>query len=362
LRLARRRLTTEKFIGYFDFIEACAQAGCPVCRSLDQDGRRYLEAFIYEQVTDPDTRRRLHASCGFCNWHTWMLLEIADASSGAAIVYEDLMRAFLRRIRRLRDRAPALSTWSLARLFRRRGPAVVELHRRRTACPACAWCAQAETGYLATALRFIDDPQFARAYAKSEGICAPHLLAAVEIGGSSPGSGHLVDRTLAKWEELRKDVDRFVSKHDYRNRAPFTEAEASSPRRAFEMLAGRQGVWGNDLHGRAVGVVPPPRVPPIAAGDAAAADPVFERAKLELRLQALTEQLAEATGRSAALHYRLSRVVEDRNALELNLSGERGANALAMRTIADLRIENEQLRVQLGAVRGGAPEGPPGEA
>jgi hypothetical protein len=354
---------TEKFVGYFRLVEACAQAGCPVCRSVEQDGRRYLEALICEQVTDPDTRRRLHASWGFCNWHTWMLLEVADASSGAAIVYEDLIQAFLNRVRRLRDRAPSFPERSLARLFRRRGPRVVELQRRRNACPACAWCAQAETGYVVTLLQFIDDSQFARAYAKSDGICAPHLLAAVEFGGSSPGLAHLLDRTVAKWEELRKDVDRFVSKHDYRNRAPFTEAEASSPRRAFEALGGRRGVWGNDLHGRAVGVFPPPRArTAAAAGDAAEPDAAFERAKLELRLKALTEQLNEATSRAAALHYRLSRGAEDRNALELNLSGERGANALARRTIADLRIENEQLRAELDGARGASLEGPRGEA
>jgi uncharacterized protein DUF6062 len=354
---------TEKFIGYFRFVEACAQTGCPACRSLEQDGRRYLEAFIYEQVTDPDTRRGLHASWGFCNWHTWMLLEVADASSGAAIVYADLIQAFLHRFRRLRDRAPSFPQWSLARLFRRRGPTVVELQRRRNTCPVCAWCAQAEAGYLATLLQFIDDPQFARAYAKSEGICAPHLLAAVELGGSSPGLAHLLDRTVAKWEELRKDVDRFVSKHDYRNRAPFTEAEASSPRRAFEALGGRRGVWGNDLHGRAVGVFPPPYVrTAAAAGDAADPGAAFERAKLELRLKELAEQLNEATSRSAALHYRLSKVAEDRNALELNLSGERGANELAMRTIVDLQIENAQLRAELDAARGASLESPPGEA
>jgi len=76
----------------------------------------------------------------------------------------------------------------------------------------------------------------------------------------------------------------------------------------------------------------------------------------------LTEQLNEATSRAAALHYRLSRVAEDRNALELNLSGELGTNALAMRTIADLQIENEHLRAALGAARGASLESPRREA
>ena len=344
---------TGKFIGYFRLIDACAQTGCPVCRVVEEDGRRHLDAILYEQVNDPDTRRRLRASWGFCNWHTWMLLEVPSAKSGAAIIHEDLVRGLLHRLRRLRDR-PLGGAWALAwPLRRRRRPAIVELGRRRKACPVCAWCAEAETGYVLTLIRFIDDPQFARAYAKSEGICVPHILAAVNLGAGTPGLTHLTDRALGKWEELRKDLDRFVSKHDYRNAEPFTEAEASSYGRAFEALCGRRGLWGNDLHGLGGGARLGARPLAAAAPDAETATErdLFEHGKLELRLKELTAQLDEAMSRAAALHYRLSRVAEDRDALELNLSGERGANELAMRTLTELRAENERLRAELNAAR-----------
>jgi len=169
----------------------------------------------------------------------------------------------------------------------------------------------------------------------------------------APGLSHLLDRTLGKWEELRKDLDRFVRKHDYRNQEPFTEAEASSYRRAFEMLSGRRGVWGNDVHALAGGVRPGAwSLAAESAGEETGAErDLFEHGKLELRVKELTAQLNEALSRAAALHYRLSRVAEDRDALELNLSGERGANELAMRTIGDLRAENERLRAELAAAR-----------
>jgi ssDNA-specific exonuclease RecJ len=79
-------------------------------------------------------------------------------------------------------------------------------------------------------------------------------------------------------------------------------------------------------------------------GDRGEPAPAFERGKLELRVKELSEQLSDATSRAAALHYRLAQVAEDRNALEVNLSGERGANQLSQRVILDLRREVEQLK------------------
>ena len=246
-----KRDVTEKFFGYFRLLDACARSGCPVCSLVEDDGRRYLGALLYEQVTDPDTRRRIRAAWGFCNWHTWMLLEVPNAASGAAILYEDLVRISLDRIRRMRDGTTTFVTRTWSRLFaRRRRPTIVELRRRRRSCPACAWVSEAEARYLATLTRFVDDPQLARAHASSDGLCAPHLLAAVELSSGTVELGRLLDLTMLKWNALRRDLEGFVGKHDYRNRVPFTDAEASSYRRAFEMMAGRQGAWGSDLHDR----------------------------------------------------------------------------------------------------------------
>lgn len=62
---------TGKFFGFFRLLDACAKSGCPACRLVEDDGRRYLDALVYEQVNDPDTRRCIRAAWGFCNWHTW---------------------------------------------------------------------------------------------------------------------------------------------------------------------------------------------------------------------------------------------------------------------------------------------------
>jgi hypothetical protein len=350
---------TERFIGFFRLVDACEQDGCPVCRCVIDDGRRHLDALLYEQVNDPETRQRLRASWGLCSWHTWMLREIPGAGSGAAILYEDLLRGVIQRLRRLRDRSASRAVWPLAWIDRLlhpgARPALVGAVQRRRLCPLCIRAADAEARYVQTVLQSIGDPQFSRAYQRSAGLCVPHLLQAVERGRMGAPVTELVDRTLTKLGVLRQDLDRFVGKHDHRNGEPFTREEASACTRAFELLVGKPSLFGNDVHGRAsrrvqAGPQGPVRMPESPEPTAAETE-VFDRRKLELRVTELTAQLAEATSRAAALHYRLAQVSRDRDGLEMNLAGERGSHELARGVIADLRAENDRLRSELDRVR-----------
>lgn len=285
---------TTKFIGYFRLVDACDRAGCPVCTCLEDDSRRELDTLLYEHVTDGETRRRLRASWGFCSWHTWMLLDAETAATGAAILYEDLLRACHGRIQHSRHRGlhafGRLSSWLrsvVGKAPKRRRPRAVDEYRRRRRCPVCASLRFAEARYLEAAIDFADDPEFAHAYQRSDGLCLPHLLAALERAAGTPDVNSILPRTLSKWQRLRDDLERFVAKHEYRNAQPISVEEATSYRRAFEVVAGRHGVFGNDLR----------------RGHADAPE------------------------------------------------AEDGATALSARAVAELRAENERLRAELAAAR-----------
>ena len=287
----------SKFIRFFRLVDACDGPGCPVCRCLVADARQYLGSLLYEQVNDPDTRRRLHASWGFCNWHAWMLREVSDPAFGSAIMYEDFLRVAIQRFERKADqlvRSPrGLLGW-LSRLGRQaRRSLLAEVYRQRAVCPGCHLVAESEADYVRVALQFIDDPQFDRAYRRSQGLCVPHTLQAIQLGAGTTDAQPLVTRTLPKWAELRRDLQGFADKHDYRNRRPFTEAESTAYLRAIEVLTGARGLFANDLragaraaHGARGNDISPDR--PLERG---AEDADFERGKLELRIKELTEQL-----------------------------------------------------------------------
>ena len=260
----------SKYIAFFRLVDACDRPGCPVCRCLQADARQYLESLLYEQVNDPDTRRRLHGSWGFCNWHAWMLREVSDPAFGTAILYEDFLRTAIERIDRAADyvigHGRGLSGW-LGRLGRRaRRSRVAQMHRRRAVCPGCSLIAESETHYVRLALHFIDDPQFERAYGRSRGLCVPHVLQALDLAASAAQARQCVALTLPKWAELRRDLQGFIGKHDHRKGQPFTEAESVAYLRALEVLAGVPGLFGNDLGARlrgrgsrerAIGSLPP---------------------------------------------------------------------------------------------------------
>ena len=256
---------SDKFIAFHRLMDACAEAGCPVCRCLVDGTRRYLEALLYEHVTDPASRARLRASWGFCNWHAWMLRETSNPGFGTAILCEDLLRVIGERLARQVDEpAPAHRPAPRRRSFLRRLGArigrdvampVAAAFRGRAACPACAELHDAERRYVEAALDFVDDPAFERAYEVSSGFCVPHAVRALELAAGDPAGNRLLTRTLPKWAALRRDLAGFVAKHDHRNREPYTEAESTAYVRAIEALTGQVGLFPNDL-GRDVRIAP----------------------------------------------------------------------------------------------------------
>src|SRR5262245_52262666 len=163
---------SQRFAGDIRLLEACGQRGCPVCRCVAHDGRRHLDGLLYEMVTDVETRRRLRRSWGFCNWHTWMLLELQGARSGAAIIYEDLLGRLIDRVRGAAAAVPqsARRRWlpgSRRRASSARAP-------RPQPCPICDDAAASERRYLEIMLAGPRAPALPLAYGPPARPSGPH--------------------------------------------------------------------------------------------------------------------------------------------------------------------------------------------
>jgi hypothetical protein len=238
----------SRSIGDARLLDACAREGCPVCRCLDEDGRRHVGALLHELVTDPGTRRALRGSWGLCSWHGWMALAVPGARTAVAILHADVVRTVSDRFRQAKRGAGRGGRGD----WRRRVAAVFlpdaaarEPPDRRATCLVCQGARRAEGRYLRTLCAVGEDEAVTRAYDASDALCVPHLHLAMERG---PTASSLVERTLRRWDELAALLDDFVGKHEYRNRSAITEAEARACERAVETLSGRQGLWPSDLH------------------------------------------------------------------------------------------------------------------
>ena len=71
---------THKPYTHHEFLEACNETGCPVCRLGAQTVQRQLKGLFHEYVNDKEMRAELAKSIGFCGEHSRLLLshKIAD--------------------------------------------------------------------------------------------------------------------------------------------------------------------------------------------------------------------------------------------------------------------------------------------
>src|ERR1051325_10587993 len=105
----RNRMPTSTV---YDFINACRETGCPVCRMESVTVERYIDRLFYESVNDIETRERLRVSLGFCREHAWLAVDKKLGNAlGIAIIYQDVINNVLRELQS-NSQPPATQRWS----------------------------------------------------------------------------------------------------------------------------------------------------------------------------------------------------------------------------------------------------------
>lgn len=235
-------------LSYFRILEACAQPGCPICLLLEESVNKYLDALLYEMVTDSGTHEALRRSLGFCNEHAWRLPQVsASAALGIAIIYRSLVDQVSVELGATCYQQSRRSLWHKAReVLGRLAPAAIEAAVRRLhprdRCPACVHRSAMETIALTAMVSALpDDQQLQAALHSSDGLCLPHLRRALALAREEAGFAALRMLAVDKLAGLQRDLDEFIRKNDYRFNAEGFGAEADSWRRAIGWLVGRKG-------------------------------------------------------------------------------------------------------------------------
>jgi len=323
--ILRKGNPSSKFISYFELLDAFKEPGCPVCSRLERGALKTLDALLYEQVNDPVTRGHLIASHGFCNWHAWMLPRVPNSASGVAIVYRHLLQDTLEQVQAARrvSRPRGRRRW-LRDLFAcppKEGGPILAWRDKKRGCSLCTSARRSEHDDLRTILEFVGEAEFAEAFARSGGLCLPHLSAAIAIGRDHPNADTLLVTQEARWRDLLWELGEFARKFDYRYADEARGREGSSWQRVLELFVGRAGVFGPErgdgLEAGTAGdqeVLPAPPETGQAAGEGSPGEAEIlrhENEKLHRRVEELQTRMADAHRTRLALEFQVLKLVSD---------------------------------------------------
>ena len=236
--------TRDQTTSFYNLRDGLALPGCVVCRLKTESVDRFLDALLWECVTDPDKRAEIRQARGFCREHAWRLTRPGSAL-GVAIIMQDVLRDALETMENPASRTPfprSLRQVREAIAPGRRASATTGLASRlepQIRCSACVWAEQMEGIYLQSlADNLLGDEGLLAAYKLSDGLCLPHFRQALAHVRDEGVFRALLGAQRAVWEQLLGHLDEFIRKNDYRFQGESWGEERDAWLRAIAALAG----------------------------------------------------------------------------------------------------------------------------
>lgn len=213
----------DKHSLYYKIVEAFQNAEeCPLCKLEESALFAFLDAFLYEAVTDPGARAELVKTRGYCNRHAHRLMNMRD-KLGAAIVYQDQVKLYMDLFDRISQNELKPKKQSLAACAN---------------CPACRNQMETRRQYLNILSEGLFETELKKAYESSAGFCIPHLAALLETAKDRDMQIYLVQTERHHLAGLWDELEELIRKHDYRYRDESFGSESGSWRKAIKKIAG----------------------------------------------------------------------------------------------------------------------------
>lgn len=173
--------------------------GCPVCRSILERLRQFLFWYREEVYNSGEWTARMVRTWGFCQQHSWELVA-ADCRHELTFMAQYLSRQAQEQIG---DLAGALRHERHAVVLRFIGDRAEGAASALTPSEICSLCALLadDENDLQDLLRVLRDPAAAADYAAGDGLCLPHLSAA--IAQLKRAESPLIDDLLTAQRQLQ---------------------------------------------------------------------------------------------------------------------------------------------------------------
>ena len=230
---------------YTDLIEACSQPGCPLCWLAQRSVRQYIRMLFYEHVNDIDLRAGIRSSLGYCEEHTWALLDASLGNAlGVSIIYHDLLTNILRGLPKAEAAGagggPLAAFNRFGQRFKGRVQTAVQALTGKNPCPACT--IRQETDHLAgrALMRALADEKVAAPFRAAYGLCLPHLRQCLPHIEDPAVLETILETTQTRLSSLDSELAEFIRKNDYRFSKEAWGSERDAWQRAIPRMAGER--------------------------------------------------------------------------------------------------------------------------
>jgi hypothetical protein len=225
---------------YFRLKEAIEKnsAECFLCSLESQAEQRYLNNYLQELVMDSKARETIIHSRGFCNNHSYQLLNTAlkpASSDGHAVAL--IMRSIIE---------------SVIDEFPKKGEGKYNFFKMLTnpgKCPACCHIEENMKRYVSEVIDLIiNSEEFFRSYKESRGVCMPHfatLISATQELEPNEAKKILEILYAVEWKtllQIQSGLSEYISRQSYE----FSERERAEKAgvllRSIKTNVGRRGL------------------------------------------------------------------------------------------------------------------------
>ena len=211
---------------FTELLEAFKKDGCPICRLNHLNIDSYFSSILYECVNDPEVRKKLRNSLGYCREHSIQFIQFVESSYnrfGASIITADVALEVIKEL----DRLLKLSLKDLNKV-------TVSNH----ICPACIYMQSHEHIYYSEITSNLENDDFLSEFLKSDGICQVHLLELIKIIKNPHIRNIIIENQKLKLSYLIKDMNEFVKKHSGQSSQKVIPSEGDAFKKAIRKISG----------------------------------------------------------------------------------------------------------------------------
>ena len=205
-----------------DLTEAFRQPDCPVCRLIERDVQQYIDGFFYESITVVERRAEIRSARGLHH-----------------DVLNDVLRGFPGDNQENQRRTTPIQ--ALQQAFAPLRQRVLQALQPKHVCVLCAHERHQERVVLEALLEGMRGQLMCSEFTHSDGLCLPHLRAALEIRSARAESARaLIEAQGEIMRRLRDQLALVIHKNNGSYETSTIGEEAHAPARATRMVSGRK--------------------------------------------------------------------------------------------------------------------------